>query len=210
MTSAIAGYLTPTAPFPDYDTAFDDFFHDVIVGVTGIPNELVRPRWQMNPPTIPNFDTDWVGFGAGDAEADAFAYEAVGTVIRHEIVPIICSFYGPNASGLAALLRDGLALSQNRFALDMNSVGIVEAIGPRSFGELVKEQMIRRSDLRLIVKRQIRREYRILSVLSAHGDVHTGNPALDFSFEAGVGTPPVSQLDYSDPDGGIYAMAVGV
>lgn len=208
MTSAVAGYLTPVAPFPKYDQAFDDFFHDVIAGVTGLDNKLVRPRWQKNPPSIPDFDANWCGFGCGETRADTFAYEAVGQVIRHEEVDILCSFYGPNADGYAALLRDGLALSQNRFALDANAVGLIEAIGPRSFGEQVKEQWITRADLVVRVRRQIGRQYEILSVVSAHGDIHTDTPGLnDLYFEVNLGDP---QLDYSEPDGAVYAMAVGV
>lgn len=210
MTSAVAGYLTPVPPPPDYDTAFDDFFHDVIAGVTGLDNKLVRPRWQADPPTMPKRDVTWVGFGvSGDTRSDVNAYESIGTVIRHEEVTVLCSFYGPQANGYAALLRDGLALGQNRFALDQNNVGLIEAIGPRTFAELVKEVWIRRADLAIRLRREIRREYAILSVLWAHGAVVTETPELDFDFEAGADAPLVPQLDYSSPDGAIYAMAVG-
>ena len=210
MTSAVAGYLTPTPPPPDYDEAFDDFFHDVIAGVTGLDGKLVRPRWQPDPPTIPKRDLTWVGFGvSGETVPDTFAYESVGTVIRHEVVTILCSFYGPQASGYATLLRDGLALGQNRFALDVENVGLIEAIGPRSFAELVKEVWIRRADLAIRVRREIRREYAILSVVRAHGSVKTEVEPLDFDFEAGADAPLVPQLDYSSPDGAIYLVAVG-
>lgn len=210
MTSAVAGYLTPVITTQEYDNAFDDFFHGVIVGVTALDKNLVRPRWQEDPPTLPQRTVTWVGFGVvGDAVPDTFAYEAVDKIVRHEVATVLCTFYGPLANTYAALLRDGLALSQNRWELDRENIGLIEAIGPRTFAESIKDTWVRRADLSIRLRREVGRKYEILSLLSAHGIVHTDAEPLDFEFGTG-GNVLVPQLDYSKPDGAVYAMAVGV
>src|SRR5215472_15859820 len=63
--STTAGYLGPilgTGPVLQ-DDQWDDFLHDVLAGVSGLDPTMVRPRWQVVPPNVPDFKTDWLAFG---------------------------------------------------------------------------------------------------------------------------------------------------
>ena len=108
-TSATGGYLLFTSPAPLNDDGLCDFLHDVIAGVTGLPNAMVRPSFQQNPPTRPSINTNWVGFrvdnqipeaGNSYVEENRNNIEDSGgagaTQQRHETFELVCTFYGPS------------------------------------------------------------------------------------------------------------------
>lgn len=178
MPSNIAGYLDPDAtPAPPVDDPFEDFIHDVLVGLSGIADELVRPRFQGEPPTQPGRTVDWVSFGLAATQADTYAAnvhinadaenpEGADTFQRHETVNILVSCYGPNAQGYATLIRDSLQVEQNRAVLTANGVGLQETTEIINAPVLAKEKWLRRYDFTIIVRRCIDREYGVLSILS--------------------------------------------
>ena len=58
-TSATGGFLSPlSTPAPLEDQALADFFQQYVAGITGIAGNLVRPRWQAEPPNIPQVASD--------------------------------------------------------------------------------------------------------------------------------------------------------
>ena len=47
--SRYKGYLGPhTTPQPLFGHPWEDFLHDLVTGVTGMPGDKVFPRWQPN------------------------------------------------------------------------------------------------------------------------------------------------------------------
>lgn len=177
--SATGGPLTPElVPAPLEDIALDDFLHDLIVGITGLDNTLVRPRWQPEPANLPDVGTNWVAFGIVSKEADTYAVEqhiATGQgfdyLKRQEVLNIFCSFYGPQAGSYAELLRDGLQIAQNREVLQLNMMGLVETKETITAPSLVKDKWLFRVDLMVRIRRQILRQYPVLNVLSAQGTI---------------------------------------
>jgi hypothetical protein len=190
IDSSIAGYILPTTTTPVFDEAFEDFLHDVFAGVTGIDGKLVRPRFQPEPPNFPAFGTDWLAFGVTGEVPDTFGYEehrpdgeGYDLTQRHEIVNVLLSFYGPNASANRSFLTDGLQIEQNRAALMAASVGVVACGGPMRAPVLQKERWLNRVDMTVTLRREIRRTYPILSFVSAGGMITSG--ALLTQFDAG-------------------------
>jgi hypothetical protein len=179
--SRTAGYLGPVAPEPIEGNAFEDFLHDVIAGVTGFDNTLVRPRWQEEPPNIPPFGTDWVALGVTEASADftpVIVHDPAGNgglgtdeLQRHETVTVMCSFYGRNASKFAGWLRDGLFLDQNRAVFRANAVGLVEIQPAIRNAEKFRERWWDRVDLTVVLRRQIRRTYNVMNILRVTGTI---------------------------------------
>lgn len=182
-TSATGGYLPATpSPAPLEGPALINFFQEWIVGLTGLPGKMVRPRWQQEPPNIPEEGTDWLAFGITNRAADTFAVELhpplgpdYNQIRRHEVLDILVSIYGPNADNYAHLLREGMALAQNREPLSLNSMGLISSGAVQTVPELVKEKWYYRVDMPFSIRRQIVREFRVLSLTSAQGTVNNEN-----------------------------------
>lgn len=200
-TSATGGYLLPEDPsVPEAtleDDAFLDFFHDVIAGVTGLDPHNVRPRWQVNPPTMPGRNVDWVGFGIQSRRPDQTGYEAHESdpslatngqtaLLRYEDCDVLHSFYGPNAERYATRLRDGLLIGQNREVLTTGSMGVKRFDGPQPAPMLIKEQWLYRTDLTITLRRQIRRVYPVLNIIEGVGVIITDKPLRTTPFSAGA------------------------
>lgn len=174
--SATGGYLlpNPSPPPPLEDDALDDFIQGFVVGITGLAGALVRPRWQVEPPNLPDETVSWAAVGIIRREGDTYSAEqhipdgnGSTNLIRHETLDVLATFYGPNAQANGALLRDGLGLAQNREQLFLNGMGLV-SIGQLMKGpELIKSKWYPKADLPLAIRRVILRNYPILNLESA-------------------------------------------
>ena len=174
--SRTAGYLLPTAE-STHDDALDDLLHDVIVGLTGITGDLVRPRWQPEPPQQPEFSVTWVAFGVSRTEEDTFGYEhhdplgeGPTTVERDELLYYAHSFYGPHASGMCKRLRDGLQISQNRDALLSAGLGVVEVKEAVKIPALLHQKWVPKVDVTVVYRRRSTTAYPVLTIKSATVD----------------------------------------
>ena len=64
VDSTVFGYLLPTASYlATEDNAIDDILSSFVASITGINNINVRPRWQPNPPKIPEVTENWCAIG---------------------------------------------------------------------------------------------------------------------------------------------------
>lgn len=179
--SSTGGYLSPAVASPPLeDDALTAIFQQMIVGITALPGNMVRPRWQPNPPKQPEPTINWCALGISVQTPDdgpAIVHNGAGngsdTYIRHEQIDVLASFYGPNAMQNAQLLSDGLAIPQNLEQLkaqDMNSVDTGKIIPAP---DLLNEQWVRRYDIELTFRRKITRSYAVLNILTAQGTVQT-------------------------------------
>lgn len=191
-TSATGGYLAPTSAELE-DDPFLDFFHDVIQGITGIAGDLIRPRWQPSPPTIPPRNANWIAFGITSRVPDQAGYEAHDgtgdgqtTLVRYEDCEMMFSFYGPGAEGFLTRFREGLLIGQNRDVLAAAQVGIKRFGASVPVPQLIKEQWLYRSDLPITLRRQMRRVYPILNIIEGVGVVITDKPATTTPFDTGA------------------------
>lgn len=175
-TSATGGYLVPSTPV-DYDDALDDIFHAVIQGITQLPDVMIRPRWQPEPPNQPDFTVNWAAFGVMTLDGDRFSYhrhvpDANGglgetDIERDEKLKLLISFYGPNCSGYQARWSIGLQISQNRDALSAEGIKLVEVQEAVMLPALFKEKWVKRVDSAAIFRRRVMRTYAIENVESA-------------------------------------------
>lgn len=172
--SSVAGYLLPTPPHPVYGTQLDRVLHDVIAGATGITSPaLVRPRWQPEPPPIPQYTVDWVAFGVTRIDRDTFAHtEHVGeadVLTRTELLTVTCSFYGPTALGNASLFEDCLEISQNRDALASAHTSLVSCGDATPVPVQLHNVWVMRVDLSVTLRRLVTRTFPVLSIADPSG-----------------------------------------
>jgi len=179
--SATGGYLAPAnEPAPLQGQSFEDFLHDVIEGITGVDSNLIRPRWQPEPPNIPPAAELWIAFGIGDRNTQNYPYvahegEGDGSedLQTHEEFELKVSVYdlgaGASADEMAARLRDGVQIPQNLSVLQQAGMGYVGCSRISPAPVLFKERWLYRADLTILLRRLIRRTYPVLNVESMVG-----------------------------------------
>lgn len=173
-TSATGGVLTQISG-PTEGQTLRRFLQSMIKDVTGIAGDLVRPSWQPDPPKQPNIDINWIAFGITDRSHDDNPYTeekadgSASTMIRHEEMEILCSFYGPDCLDYTGRLREGMYLAQNRASLFSAGMGLVGFSETTHVPELINERWFDRADITMTIRREIRREYAILSFLGVDG-----------------------------------------
>jgi hypothetical protein len=185
--SSTGGYLAPTSTGGDLnDQALQDFLQGIVVGITGMAGNLVRPRFQKEPPDPPDIDTTWAAIGPGQRDREPFSAlvrKSQSTiVVRNRTLEIICSFYGPEAETMGEMFAMGLDLPQNREGIQyangqltgFNLVGGVT--GPVIAPALVKSQWRYRADYTFKLRQQQQYTYPVLTVEKAQATLETQPP----------------------------------
>lgn len=195
-TSASGGTLLPAVSSPPLEGQdLLVFLQNWLAPISGLPSDLVRPRWQPEPDNIPTAGTAWMAMGImPDRSADTFPYVEESSdgltsrLQRQEELPIVCSFYDLGSTGdadrLATLLRDNLAIRQNSDPLRAGGFALAYVGSLTQVPSLLSTRWLYRIDLSMMVRRQIDRNYSVLSVESMHGEVDTSD-GYDFPISAG-------------------------
>lgn len=183
-TSASGGYLEPFSTPPLFDDAFEDFLHGVVVGITGLEPQKVRPRLQVANagvmPRIPEPDISWCALGLQTSQAlgqrTVKIHDGTGlgsdTSISFERTTALFSFYGLTPWAIAGQFADGLRVPQNREELTLAGVGLQRIGDRRNVGAIGPNNVaMRRVDLEIGFDRAIVRTYRVLNLLRATGSV---------------------------------------
>ena len=192
-SSASGGYLVPAAsPAPLEDQALLRFFQQMVVGITGLPGNMVRPYWQAEPPDVPNAGVAWAAFKITKRPNDEYPFvgrnpygadDGADHLQRHELLEILTSFYDTGVTGVSnsggsadyysALFRDGLAIAQNREPLFNIGYGLVRMGEPVTVPVIFKLRWQNRVDLEWAVRREIDRSYPVETLVAAQGDLYT-------------------------------------
>lgn len=190
-TSATGGPMLPSvppAPFPLEGIALLDIIQETLVALSGIATDNVRPRFQSEPPNIPDRGTSWLSFGIQSRPSDtnvviqhdgaAAAGEGQDNFQRQEELMILCSFYDDGSTGeaymRAAMTRDGFTIPQNMEALQADGIYWGYSGELTQLPSLLKTQWLYRVDLSICLRRQVNRAYRILNLLSAQAQIIAG------------------------------------
>ena len=176
--------LIPTVSVALETKALQEFLQQWIVGVLNIDPTLVRPRWQLEPPNLPN--GAWVAIGVHERRALGFpeqrqspfweSHEAAAfpdgylETQEHEELDVLASFYDWGVLGIAdqmaALVRTGVHVAQNTELLQVNGMGLI-ACGPTiAAPEMVKERWLHRIDMHIYLRRVVIRQYPVKHLLS--------------------------------------------
>lgn len=171
--SSTGGFIAPTSAAPLNDQALYVALQATVTGITGLPGNRVWPRWQANPAGRPAIDVDWAAAGTTTLVSDTFPFEGhdptgegSSTQQVNEEIDVLVSFYGPNCEANSKLLRDGLKISQNREAMYVFGLKLIETRGHAKSADLVNNQWYPRADVTVRVRRQVDRTYPILNLES--------------------------------------------
>lgn len=194
-TSATGGYLSLNSPIPE-QADIEDALHGCLAGVTGLPGELIRPRWQPEAPRVPGPKVSWCAFGITGYEPDNFPVlthhgggDGHSEITDSEEISVLVSFYGPGHVARARLLRLALHVPQNRFELRRNGLAFARAGAVTPVPELVAGRWRARADLpllfRLVTARpgESGRRVNVLNLL------HCGSPGSFIETDTGLVTP---------------------
>lgn len=181
--STAAGFLQPHPQPPAFDTVppkltLVQFIQTFLVGLSALPATLVRPAWQQNPPAQPDIDVNWIGFGVKEVTPDANAYtglnaDEVYQLQRNELIEVGLSIYGPNSYDLVGLIRDGAQIGQNLASLLRANMGYAYESPANHSPDFVNGRWVDRFVMSMFLRRQILREYPVVSFLSATGTIYT-------------------------------------
>lgn len=152
------------------------FLQALVAGISGLPGNTVLPRWQPEPPNLP--DGDWAAFGIVRRVATLFPYidhDPAGRdrYQRHETMECLTSFYGGDADGYAGNLRDGLMVPQNNEPLLLAGFGLISTGDILAVPSLVKQRWLYRADLTFALRRQILRSYPVLDLKQVMANITT-------------------------------------
>jgi len=187
--SSTGGFLTPlsTLPAPIEGQALNRFLQPAIVALTGLGATFVIPGNQPEPPNIPTAGEAWGTFFYEKIDADVFPFIKHATdttgngydqLQRHELWAVKCDFFDLGTNGLASyyatLLRDNLAIPQNREFLlpqgfNLRGVGAIEVV-PVVF----KQRWQYRERFTFYIKRNTVRNYAVLNLASGQFTFYAG------------------------------------
>lgn len=172
--SSQVGYLQPTATSLE-DDAMADFLQSVVVGIVGLPGNLVFQRWQPEPPNYPDFGADWAAIGDTARTRDTFAsvqHDDTGdTVKRNETLDVLVSFYGPNARANTEKLAMGFSVAQNRETMTAQGYKLIEVLDPVITADLQNERWVPRIDQPFKLVRGVTYTYQVLDLLGAQVEI---------------------------------------
>ncbi|MDW3684903.1 hypothetical protein RA280_24745 [Cupriavidus sp. CV2] len=93
--SSTGGYLAPAVASPPLEgDALDDVLQALVVGITGLPGAMVRPRWQPTVPKQPEPGVNWCAFGITSTALDAgpafvHAGDYIDGVVLADSTPVV-------------------------------------------------------------------------------------------------------------------------
>ena len=182
------GQITPGQPLENY-------LQQLIAGVAHMEETLVRPRWQPQPPNLPDKTYTWCATGITQHRSLGYAgivhhgrpRPGHDLLQRHEEFDVLVSFYGPEVEWYAQNLHDGFEIWQNRSLLRYVGMAYVGAGDAMRVPELIKQEWIDRIDKTLTFRRIIVRSYPVLNLLAARFTIKT--PGIPEGYHVSLTAP---------------------
>jgi len=172
--STTRGYLTPVGDAPLYDLDLEQQVSQWILGITGLPAEVVFIQRLDPQGQVPQSGVTWCEFSISVVPRDNMpatvqVSETESQQWGWEDAQIHLFFYGPRGAGTVAMFRDGLWIEQNNRELYLNTGFALQDTGTiTNIPILINDIWVRRYDFTVFLSRKIIRTYAIKSVLDSN------------------------------------------
>lgn len=188
--STRAGYITPAFDDTLADDDLADALQRMVAGITALPGAMVRPRFQVDPPDMPENDRDWCAISLTDVEPPAARPELIHdpaadggqgrtTMRGYESMSVMASFYGPNAMRYATRLRDGLQMEQNRDEIQADgSLNLLWVGSIRNVSDRQNTTFRNRFDLAIRLRHRFERVYNVRNIVEIQGTITADGGSL--------------------------------
>ena len=170
-----------------------DALRAFIVQACGLDAKAVRRRWIQKPATRPQLSEDWASVGITEIVTTG-THSEIGTrgnddeidsqyitLVSHQTLRGIATFYGANAMQLADTFRDAACTSQNNDWLASNYGIVFQSIDDSivSNPEFIFEQWVSRYDVRFAIGRRVERVVGVRNIGSFDGiEIYTDKGQL--------------------------------
>lgn len=186
----VGAYIQPSSTSGLTAATLNDFLHDFVAGLSGLNVALVFPRWQAEPPNIPQNGTAWAAVGVVGKTKDNYPF--VGENVTdyntdpvtqdyelqaQEELECLVSFYDLGTDGqadtLADLFCDNIKVPQNLELARTAGFAFVECSGTTNVPILLKQRWNNRVDVKFNIRQQVTRVYPVLGIESLDVTVTT-------------------------------------
>jgi len=175
---------TTYSPYEGQD--LNRFIQNWLVGLIGLPSNLVIPEYQSEPPNIPQAGEAFVSFRYERIDSNQFPFikhnHGFDLMQNHEMLNIPITFHdlGTNgqASYLAALVRDNLKVTWNLYYLQNNGFNLRGSDGPSVIPVIFKQRWMYKELLHVFIMRNCTRQYDIYDTISANFELITSSDLI--------------------------------
>lgn len=154
----------------DYDDNLNLIINTWVKKITGLPENLIRPLWQQDPPVIPKNGINWCAFGVDTFTSYNPVFEQLTeyTDIRqNEELTVLMRFYGQQSQKIANQFRISVLHPQNNYQLNKLGFTIGKVSQLVAFPELINDKWHSRHDLSVFIRRRTNRVYDVKSLLQS-------------------------------------------
>ena len=186
--SSTGGIIQPTSssssPLEGQD--LNRFLQPGIVALTTLPQDKVIQSYQGEVPNIPQAGDAWCAFWYQHLNHDNSPYIGqepdINELQRHELLQVIIDFFDLGTNGLASkyatLLRDNLAIPQNKEWLVALNFNLVHVSAPLVIPVLFKQRWQYRERTNIYLKRNVVRQYPVLDLLKGQVTMKVGSVTI--------------------------------
>ena len=184
--SAIAGYIREN-PGAISRAELESVVRGMLVGLTGLAEELVRPLYRHEPAEDPPPPVNWCAFDIRGENGRNFpevrhisSGDGHDKVISQDDKEIYLRFWGPQADDLAGLVRRGLHIEQNRFPMRQAGIAVRSVGAETPTAELEGGKWLRRVELSIRVTLESIGVYDVFNLVRAVGSIVAGDGNTEF------------------------------
>ena len=153
-------YTAPTSE-PIYGDELDTLVQGIVRDLSGLTGDLVRPRWQPDPPRTPPLDVTWLAVAVTDIRRDYGRQITCSYIAHHEDVDVLVTAYGPRSMNVLTRVESGPRIPHNNAIIEAQGLYFKSSTSIIPIPERINNQWLKRYDITMTFRRRVEVEYDI-------------------------------------------------